>query len=179
MDEVGPLPRARLTCSGYRGHSRALEKAFSLLPEQELCPSPDRRLKPRQGREGLDGAFGFEKELTPALVPFCRHGGVCLLLPHQDSTGEERIKRWLCLKPSSYLSGLGRRFYVGDAITSGQVLCLPGLHCPGWQVTFIAHQHHGNIIRVFHPLDLLPARVRGAKMKGGRAAPGHPPPASS
>lgn len=71
------------------------------------------------------------KQLTPALAPICLRGGICTFLPLLDSTEEKRRKR-LSLKLSSYLSGFGRRFYVGDPVTSGQVLRLPGLHCPGW-----------------------------------------------
>lgn len=90
--------------------------------------------------------LALRKQLTPALALIYLQGGVCPFLPLQDSTGEKRRKRRFCLKPSSYLSGFGRRFYVGDPVTPGQVLRLPGLHCPGWQVTLISHQHHRNII---------------------------------
>lgn len=69
---------------------------------------------------------------------------------------------------SSYLSGFSRCLYVGDPVTPGQILCLPGLHCPGWQVTFVPHQHHGDIVRVLHSLDLLSAGTgmpKGEKRK--------------
>lgn len=61
------------------------------------------------------------------------------------------------LEQKRYLSGLGRCLDVGDAVAAGELLCLPRVNCPSWQVTLITHKHHGYIVRVLHSFDLFPA----------------------
>ena len=57
--------------------------------------------------------------------------------------------------PGTHLSGLGGGLDEGDVVAAGQVLGLLGVHCPGREVTLVAHQDHGHVLRVLHPLDLL------------------------
>ena len=68
---------------------------------------------------------------------------------------------WLRGRGRAHLAGLGGGLDVRDAVAAGEVLGLPRLHGARGQVALVPNQHHGHVIRVLHPLDLLPARRKG------------------
>lgn len=63
---------------------------------------------------------------------------------------------------TTHLPRFGRGLDVRDAVGAGQFLGLPGVHGACRQVTLVSHQHHGNVVRVLHALDLFSGgRQRG------------------
>lgn len=59
-----------------------------------------------------------------------------------------------------HLPGFSRGLDVRDTVGPGQFLGLPGFYRAHRKVTLVPHQHHGDVVRVLHPLDLLPASTR-------------------
>lgn len=118
----------------------------SLLPQYDDALLVMRGSSLDWGGNVLREHLALRKQLSPSLTPICLQGGACPFLPLQGSSGGKKRRKAFCSEVSSYLSGFGRRFYVGDPVAPGQVLRLPGLHCSCREVTFIPHQHHGNII---------------------------------